>query len=374
MSERIFAITVPKWGLTMEEGKVLEWMADEGSPLVAGDDLVEIETSKIVNVVEVPDTGILRRIIAVAEDTLPVGALLAVMTTEAVDDAEVDAFIAEFNERFVSLESSGSAESVEPQFATIGAHRIFYTMAGPEDSGTAPVVLIHGYGGDAATWLFNIDAIAADHPVFAIDLPGHGRSSKSTGDGSITLLAGVVAGFLSFIEADAAHLVGHSLGAAVACELASTNPELVRSLTLLAPAGLSNTINSEFLSVFATANSRRELKPAMDALFADKSLVTRGLLNETLKSLRIDGVREALQAIEKSCFAQGKQINRYDDFLNSTDIPTLIIVGEKDDIVPAPEASDANVIHLNIILGVGHMPQLEAAAEVIRQITDHLSH
>jgi pyruvate dehydrogenase E2 component (dihydrolipoamide acetyltransferase) len=369
MSDSIVAITMPKWGLTMEEGTVLEWMADEGKLLAPGDDLVEIETSKIVNVVEVHDSGILRRIIAVAGDTLPVGALLAVMATEAVEDAEIDAFMADFSESFIPPESSGSAESSEPQFANIGAHKIFYTMAGSEYSGTTPVVLVHGYGGDADNWLFNIDAIAADHPIFAIDLPGHGRSSKSVGDGSISMLADVVAGFLSFIEAEAAHLVGHSLGAAVACELASTNPGLVRSLTLLAPAGLSATINNEFLSVFATANSRRDLQPAMDALFADKSLVTRSLLNETLKSLRIDGVREALQLIEKSCFAEGRQINRYDEFLNGTDIPTLVIVGDKDGIIPAPEASGSNVIQ-----GVGHMLQLEAAAEVNRQITDHLSH
>jgi pyruvate dehydrogenase E2 component (dihydrolipoamide acetyltransferase) len=368
MSDSIVAITMPKWGLTMEEGTVLEWMAAEGKLLTPGDELVEIETSKIVNVVEIHEVGVLRRIIAVPGDTLPVGALLAVTAIEGVEDSEIDAFIADFDESFVPPESSGSAEPSEPQFADIGARKIFYTMAGSENSSTTPVVLVHGYGGDADNWLFNIDAIAADHLVFALDLPGHGRSSKSIGDGSISMLADVVAGFLSFIEADAAHLVGHSLGAAVACELASTNPGMVSSLTLLAPAGLSATINSEFLSVFAIANSRRDLQPAMDALFADKSLVTRSLLNETLKSLRIDGVREALQLIEKSCFAEGRQINRYDDFLNGTDIPTLIIVGDKDEVVPAPETSDSNVIQ-----GSGHMLHLEAAAEVNKQITDHLS-
>jgi pyruvate dehydrogenase E2 component (dihydrolipoamide acetyltransferase) len=372
MIDNVVAVTMPKWGLTMEEGTVLEWLIDEGELLAPGDDLVEIETSKIVNVVEVPDIGILRRIIAVAGDTLPVGALLAVITAETVEDAEIDAFVADFNESFIPSESSNTAETMAPQFANIGSQKIFYTMAGSEDSGTTPVVFIHGYGGDSNNWLFNIDAIATDHTTFAIDLPGHGRSSKSIGDGSISMLADVVAGFLSFIEAEAVHLVGHSLGAAVACELASTNPGLVKSLTLLAPAGLSDTINSEFLSVFATANSRRELKPAMESLFADETLVTRSLLNETLKSLRIDGVREALQAIEKSCFAEGRQINRYDDFINGTDIPTLIIVGDKDDIVPAPESSE--LLNSKVIPGVGHMLQLEAAAEVNRMITDHLSH
>lgn len=179
--------------------------------------------------------------------------------------------------------------------------------------------------------------------------------------------AEVVAGFLGFIQADTAHLVGHSLGAAVACELASSNPGMVSSLILLAPAGLSATINSEFLSVLAAANSRHDLQPAMEALFADKSLVTRNFLNDALKSLRIDGVREALQLIEKNCFADGRQNNRYDPFLNGTDIHVLTIVGGKDEVVPAPETSVSFVLQ-----GSGHMLHLEATAEVNRLITDHL--
>ena len=96
-------------------------------------------------------------------------------------------------------------------------------------------------------------------------------------------------------------------------------------------------------------------------------LLTRSLLNETLKSMRIDGVREALGVIERACFAEGRQINRYDDFLKGTDIPTLIIIGGKDEIIPAPEVADVSVIQ-----EAGHMLQLEAAGEVNRQITDFL--
>jgi pyruvate/2-oxoglutarate dehydrogenase complex dihydrolipoamide acyltransferase (E2) component len=68
---------MPKWGLTMTEGKVVGWLKDEGETFKAGDELLEIETTKITNVFEAPEAGVLRRIVAPAGATLPIGGLLA---------------------------------------------------------------------------------------------------------------------------------------------------------------------------------------------------------------------------------------------------------------------------------------------------------
>lgn len=216
MGERIQTITVPKWGLTMEEGKVVTWLIDEGETFSSGDELLELETSKIANVVEAQTDGTLRRIVATPDETLPVGALLGILAEPDVPDEEIDAFISAFQENFVPEEGSEDSGSAEPNFADVGDFRIAWNVSGQANSDTAPILFIHGFGGDSNSWLFNLAALSADRPAYVIDLPGHGKSSKTVGDGEIETLANVVSGFLDSINVNKAHIVGHSLGAAIA--------------------------------------------------------------------------------------------------------------------------------------------------------------
>jgi pyruvate dehydrogenase E2 component (dihydrolipoamide acetyltransferase) len=93
----IRTLEIPKWGLSMEEGTLAQWLIKEGSAFSQGQDICEIETSKITNVLEAPWDGVLRRVLAQPGDTLPVGAVLALVADEAVSDSELDAFAASLN-------------------------------------------------------------------------------------------------------------------------------------------------------------------------------------------------------------------------------------------------------------------------------------
>jgi len=96
MGQRIFAVTMPKWGIEMQQGTIAEWHVAPGRPVEKGEHMLDVETDKIVNSVEAPSSGVVRRIIADKGATENVGALIAVLAGPTVPDAEVDAFVRSF--------------------------------------------------------------------------------------------------------------------------------------------------------------------------------------------------------------------------------------------------------------------------------------
>ena len=107
MSKKIEALTMPKWGIEMEEGKLTEWLVEEGSSFSKGDALLVVETDKISNEIEAEFDGLCRKKLVDVDGTYPVGALLAVFASEEITDDEVDQFINDF----VPVDSSFQPES-----------------------------------------------------------------------------------------------------------------------------------------------------------------------------------------------------------------------------------------------------------------------
>ena len=139
--ERIRALTMPKWGIEMQEGTVTAWHIEPGRRVEKGEPLLDVETEKIVNSVESPASGTLRIVLAGAGDTCKVGELVGVLAEPGVGDAEVDAFIRNFRPADTSFERDDSAGGEAPAAtAAAAATAQPATPAAPSEDGDEPRV------------------------------------------------------------------------------------------------------------------------------------------------------------------------------------------------------------------------------------------
>lgn len=366
MSDPIQAITMPKWGLAMEEGKVVAWLVDEGASVAAGQEILEIETTKITNVFEAPAAGTLRRRVVAEGETVPVGALLALVADPGVAEAELDAFVARFTAEFSVAAAAAEAAAPQRESVDAGGFGLSYLRLG---SGGAPVVMIHGFGGDLDSWMFNQPVLAEDHEVLAFDLPGHGRSTKEVGTADMAMLVRTLGAFLDAVGIERAHLVGHSMGGALAMAFTLRHGPRVTGLTLVAPGGLGPEINMGFINGFIAANKRKDAKAVLEQLVANPQAISREMIDLTLKYKRLDGVDQALRKLADGLCPAGRQRVLDRNALAGIAVPVTVIWGEDDRILPVAHADGLPAsFAVHRLPGIGHMPHMEAAGEVNRLI------
>ena len=227
-----------------------------------------------------------------------------------------------------------------------------------------PVVLIHGFGGDSDNWLFNIDELAKDRPVYAIDLPGHGKSTKALIDGDLDDLTGSVARS----PRRGRRREGSSRRAIRLARRSRSRPcvkrpERVASVAGIAPAGLDDegerpTSSRASSPPRSARTSKRAPAPVCRSgpgLGADD----RG--RAAFQAL--EGAREAF-ARSRTRISLGAGRRRVSGTWSRDRVPIPVVWGERDAILdpaaPGPSAS----VEVLWIADVGHMPHLEAASAV----------
>lgn len=249
----------------------------------------------------------------------------------------------------------------------LAPHCIWLRRRGQGD----PVVMIHGFGGDHNAWRMLVAAAALPRPVLAIDLPGHGRSPAGATDFDVIVQEAATA--IASQGITAAHVVGHSLGAAISVGVATAARFDTKSLTLLAPAGLGPEIDGDFLTGFCAARDQAELTPWMSRLVADPASIPPVFVEVTAASRAEPGIADAQRHLAQSLFPHGRQAFSIRSALTDTMIPSQIILGNADRIIPPTHAQGLpSGIGHHVLDGIGHMPHIEAVDAVARLLITHL--
>lgn len=268
------------------------------------------------------------------------------------------------------LTSEGASASSRRDDDSRNAELAFYPLGGEGP----PALLLHGFGSDHLLWLANQQAIGAVAALAALDLPGHGDSSMDVGDGAIGSLADRVAALLERKAMRKVHLIGHSLGGAVALALAESRPDLVASLVLIAPAGLGRSVDEHFLTEFPRLAAPEAATALLQRLVVRPRLINKFMVGRVLDQLERPGAREALARIAHAIPYSGAAMARAAASVRRRDLPRLIVWGEEDAINRLSEERLAQFGgEVFLVAEAGHLPQVEQPRLVNERICEFLA-
>jgi len=277
--------------------------------------------------------------------------------------------------------------SVEEHYVQVSGLNLRYQTRG---SSGPVLVLLHGIGRSLEDWESSSGPLSQNHRVYALDLPGFGRSDKPQSGYSFAYFAGVLEGFLDALQLEQVTLLGSSLGGGVALEFAFAHPERVSRLVLVDSAGFGSevTLGLRILTLrgvgeLLSTPSPRLVRGTLEGVFFDKGFITPEREARELELARLKGAQSAYVSVARALgtFLGGVRaewvwsvLRRCGDL---THLPTLIVWGDRDQILPPKHArvAQAHLPHaeLHIFEGCGHFPQLERAEEFNALVLEFLS-
>ena len=266
--------------------------------------------------------------------------------------------------------SSNGVPSMRTEEIELHGHPVTYHRMGEGP----PVVLIHGITSSSRTWVEVMPALAEHYTVIAPDLLGHGRSAKPRGDYSLGAYASGVRDLLAFIGIPKATVVGHSLGGGIAMQFAYQFPQRLERLVLVDSGGLGREVS---LALRAATLPGAELvmplmfnTPLRDAgRWVNRTFGRVGIrgsaslrgIAEGLDSLADVEARRAFVHTARSVIdPAGQRVDARDRLYLSEKVPTLLVWGADDRIIPVRHGEEAHRLmphsRLEIFEGAGHFP------------------
>jgi pimeloyl-ACP methyl ester carboxylesterase len=265
------------------------------------------------------------------------------------------------------------SEASVTRFARVHGHDVAYRQAGEGPL----IVLVHGVAGSSSTWVPIMPLLAERFTVVAPDLLGHGESAKPRGDYSLGAYASGIRDLLVVLGHDRATFVGHSLGGGIAMQLAYQYPHLCERLVLLASGGLGKEV-SMLLRVISLPGAEYVMPVVMTPrLHGAAATIGRAvgrlglqggpLVGEIWSSYaRLTDRRAQLSfvhTVRAVIDVAGQRINASDRLYLAQDVPTLIVWGDRDAVIPVSHGHLAHELipgsRLEIVEGAGHFLVLE---------------
>jgi pyruvate/2-oxoglutarate dehydrogenase complex dihydrolipoamide acyltransferase (E2) component len=234
----------------------------------------------------------------------------------------------------------------------------------------APIVFLHGFGADLNGWRPAHRLMPETRPALAIDLPGHGLTPLGE-EASFAALVEAARAALAEEGVGEAHLVGHSLGGAVAAALSHEPGVRTLSLMLIAPAGLGEEVNTAFFDGYLQADAEAALTPWLHMLVVDPAALGSALARTTLRQRKERPLVAEQRRLAGALFAGGRMTIDIRGHLAAPGAPTKIVIGLEDRITPPRHAEGlSGLIALHRFPRVGHMPHLEARHDIARLIEE----
>jgi pimeloyl-ACP methyl ester carboxylesterase len=234
------------------------------------------------------------------------------------------------------------------RMVNVGGVKTRYWMEGEG----SPVVLIHGISNSSEDWLLNIQALAAEHRVYALDLIGHGKTDKPlSASYQFNDFAKFIIDFMDCLGISRADLIGHSLGGAVSLVIAEMYPDRVRRLILVDSAGLAPNVAlvlrllslpgiGELLGTMSMQGENR-LK-LQRASWPDLQIVPDEMVRLKYEATRWENIRKTyFKALRANTNFMGMKKSAYQPIvqgLPALKIPVLVVWGAQDDLVPVSHA------------------------------------
>jgi pimeloyl-ACP methyl ester carboxylesterase len=272
---------------------------------------------------------------------------------------------------------------------TLHGHDVTYRLA-RADPAQPTLLLIHGMAGNSRTWKDVMPTLANDFTVLAPDLIGHGESAKPVGDYSLGAFASGLRDLLAMLDIGPVTVIGHSLGGGVAMQLAYQHPELVDRLVLIGSGGLGREVSwllrlltlpgAEYLMPFFFPPNVRERGDELSRSLHERGwgIPHFGEMWRAYASLSQAENRKAFVRTLRAVIDPGGQtVNATDRLYLAAAMPTLIVWGDQDGIIPVDHAYAAHdaIPHskLEILEGCGHFPHVQEPDHLVEVIRDFVN-